>query len=455
MGELVYPEGVSPASAEALGVLLADFLRENRFSARAAVIGLPARWLVVKPKEVPPADRETVTGMLRLAAEGEFPSDLKDLVYDYAGSLGAAEAKTVLMVATPRKYVDAAVQLCQTARLDPVAVTSSAVALGEATGRSMSKDALVLAVGPSGAEMTSQNGTASSAIRHLRAPSPQPPFVSDLRRALLTLSNGKPGRELILWDGAGLDARHLGDNLGVQVRSGDLPALGVNTPTTSANGEGRKYAAAVALGLAGIGLADESVDFLHSRLAPPKEQKVPSWAIWAVAGALLLIGLIVYGYTDIQNISAARDSLKSGLDKQKTEIATASAFVAKVSFAQAWYGGNPRYLACLRDLTTAMPEDNTTYATSLMLHEASHAASGQAISNVKEAMKQLQGDTHALTGTLFGKTSDQERVNALLDRMQRVPSLSKVELVNSNANPRDRDVSFTINFIYTPPKAAQ
>lgn len=455
IGELVYPEGVSPSTPELLGKLLGDFLRERQFSARVAVVGLPARWLIVRPKEVPPADVATVTGMLRLAAEADFPTDLKDLVFDFAGALDGAENKSVLLMATQQKYVDAAALLCETARLKAVSVTSSAVALGEATGRSMSKDALVLAVGPSGAEMTAQTGNASSAIRHLRAPLPQPPFVSELRRALLTLSGGKPGRDLVVWDGAGFDAGCLGENLGVNVRLGDLPALGVNTSTTGANGEGRKFAAAVALGLSGIGLGGRSVDFLHSRLAPPKQQRVPRWVPWAVIGAIVLIGSVVYAYVDLQTQRSTRDALQSQYDHEKADVATATSFVAKVSFAQAWHGGDPRYLSCLRDLTAAVPADGTTYATSLVLHEVVHTAGGQAMSNASAAAKLLQADLHQLSAQLSGKTSDQDRVHALLERLQHVPTFTDVRLGASNANVRDHDVTFSITWTYTPSKTVQ
>jgi Tfp pilus assembly protein PilN len=454
LGELAYPEGVSPSTPELLGKLLGDFLREREFTARVAMVGLPARWLVVRPKEVPPADVATVTGVLRLAAEAEFPTDIKDLVFDFAGTIDSAEAKSVLLMATPQKYVDAAVLLCETARLKAVGVTSSAVALGEATGRSMSNDALVLSLGPTGGEMTSQNGNSSSAIRHLRPPSPQPPFVSEVRRALLTLSGGKTGRDLIVWDGAGLGAGYLGDNLGVNVRQGDLPALGVNTSAMSANGEGRKFAAAVALGLAGIGLGERSVDFLHSRLAPPKAQRVPRWVPWAVIAGVLLVGSIIYGIVDIKNQRADLDSLQSQYDNEKANVAVAEAFVAKVSFAQAWHGGDPRYLACLRDLTAAIPEDGTTYATSLTLHEIVRPANGQTASNASAAAKLLQGDSHQLSAQLSGKTSDNRSANAVQERLQQVKTFTDVRIVatSSNNNSREHDVTFSITWTYTPPK---
>ena len=86
--ELVYPEGLVLTRPEELGKALAAFLRDNQFTATDAVVGIPARWLVVKPKDVPPADAATLVPMLRLQAEADFSSELKDLVYDFVGGDG-------------------------------------------------------------------------------------------------------------------------------------------------------------------------------------------------------------------------------------------------------------------------------------------------------------------------------------------------------------------------------
>ncbi len=99
--EFVYPDGLSTKDPAALGAALAAFLKDGGFSARAAVVGLPARWLVVKSKDVPPADPATLADLLRLQAEGEFSSELKDLVYDYAADATAGHPTSVLLMATP------------------------------------------------------------------------------------------------------------------------------------------------------------------------------------------------------------------------------------------------------------------------------------------------------------------------------------------------------------------
>ena len=125
LAEYSFSPELSLADPAALGAALADFLKENQFSTKSAVIGLPAKWLLVKTKEVPPADEHVAADMLRLQAEGEFSSELKELVFDYAGEPNVAGARNVLLVATPQKYVDLANQLCEAAKLTPIGITSS------------------------------------------------------------------------------------------------------------------------------------------------------------------------------------------------------------------------------------------------------------------------------------------------------------------------------------------
>jgi hypothetical protein len=152
------------------------------------------------------------------------------------------------------------------------------------------------------------------------------------------------------------------------VRNGDLPLLGVTTTEASRNGGGRKYAAAVALALSAIGDGPTvPIDFLHSRLAPPKPQRIAPWMIWSAAAALILIAALVVGYLDLDVKEKKLADIQTHYKAEEKAIASADAFVTKVSFAQGWHGGDPRYLACLRDMTLLVPEDGQIYLTSLIL----------------------------------------------------------------------------------------
>ncbi len=241
LAELVYPEGISFSQPLELGKLLGHFLKDNEFSSRSAVIGIPLKWIVVKPKEVPPADDATVSQLLRLEAEAEFSTELKDLVYDFAGSGAATDTgRTVLLTATPKRYIDAIETMCEAARLQALAITPSAMVLGSLTGSSLKRNVLVLSLGAGGGELSSQRQATATALRTLRPATPEPPFVSELRRAVSTLVIPEADRELILWDGAGIDAPSLGRQLGFTVSAGELTSFGVDTAQAGANGQGAK-----------------------------------------------------------------------------------------------------------------------------------------------------------------------------------------------------------------------
>jgi hypothetical protein len=442
--EMAYPEGMAPTDSAALGGVLATYLVAQGFSAKSAVVGLPARWLVTQPKEVPAADAKTVAEMLRLSAEAEFSTELKDLVYDYTGS-----GTFALLVATPRRYVEAAQAICQAAKLDLMSVTATALALGEATGRAAAKDVLVLNIACGGAEMTMQRDAHSGALRHLRSPKPEAPFINELRRTVSMMPSSRPGRQLILWDGTGMAANILGDQIGVQVRGGDLALLGVSSSANGAttqngtNGQyAGQYAAAVALALEGISEQPATVDFLRSKLATPKQTRIPRWAIIAAAALVVLVFGAAYAFHDLHEQESELDARQVQYDGMKSRVDDASAFVSKVSFALAWHGGDPRYLACVRDMTVAMSEDFDTFATDLIIGDAPRPTNSKV------------PDTHALTGVLAGKAADQQHVLSLRDRLTKFPGFVDVTLGGAEAG-RGREVTFSMNFKYQAAKPAQ
>jgi hypothetical protein len=455
LAEMVYPEGITLSEPAELARAVVHFLKDNQFGTRAAVIGIPLKWIVVKPKEVPPADDETVAQLLRLEAEQEFSTELKDLVYDFAGdSVTAGKNRTVLLAATSKKHIDAIETLCEGARLQVLAITPSALALGTMTGAGSQSDVLVLSVGSAGSELSSQRQSSAMAIRSLRPAMPQAPFVSELRRAVSTLPTVEGGREMVLWDGAGMDADNLRKQLGVNIRAGELGALGVDASQTGVNGQGAKFAAAVALGLSAIGDSCPAIDFLHSRLAPPDQHKIPRWSYLAVAAAVLLIVLGVFAYNDLNDQQALVDAAQAKIDKQKPQVTAAQDFVAKATTAQYWHAGDPRYLYCMRDLEQLIPRDNQTYAISWEIRAQTPPLNAPANQNSAAAPPSADSE-RALLVTLQGHTPNMESVTTLVDLMHHSPDKFKdVNIGSQQKVGRTNEWSFTISFGYLAPESA-
>jgi hypothetical protein len=181
------------------------------------------------------------------------------------------------------------------------------------------------------------------------------------------------------------------------------------------------------------------VDFAHSRLAAPKERLVPPWMIAAAVGLLLLIGGIIYAFHSLSVDQANVDAMQARLDRMKPQLVDATAFVDKVSFAQAWHGGDPRYLAAIRDLTIAMGDDPDTFATGLTLREVVRTNVNSSTSKTPE--------TNQITGVLSGRTVDQEHVQTLLERLRKNKAFVEPKLADSTSG-RGREVNFSINFNY-------
>src|SRR6185369_8122745 len=133
-GEFAFPEGTALSNPEKLGIALRDFLNVNNFTARSAVIGLPAKRLLTRRKEVPPASPAVVASTLRLQTETEF-AEAENLVMDYAGQSSVAQASTVLVIATNRVEVDELSATAKAAGLKLHGITSTTAALGRATSR--------------------------------------------------------------------------------------------------------------------------------------------------------------------------------------------------------------------------------------------------------------------------------------------------------------------------------
>jgi len=456
-----YPEGLSLQTPEPLGRALGAFLKSREFSARHAVIGVPARWVLSKAREVPAADPDLVAEALRLQVEGEFSQEIQNLVFDYAGETSPSDPRTVLLMAIQDSHLQQLKALAAGARLSLSAVTPvgsvlAAAAAGIAAGKPRS--AMVVSVGPGGIELAAQDGSSPRVLRHLGSAATSPSVLAgELRRAAFLAGgsaiNGKSvngngvngngahangnghGPALIVWDDQTLtdpSRKALADAVGARLESGNLETLGVPAGLSAAPREagGPSLAGAAALAVAALEEAPLPADFLHSRLAPPKALKLPGRSVLIAVAAVLVLGLGVLGYLDIQARQTRLDELTSQVDGEKPRLKEAEAFVKRVSYAQNWLQGQPRFLGCLLGLSQAIPDDYKTYIVNLTL---------------KDNMK----------GVVNGKTSGgPQDVNAIVDRMNQSKHFNAVKPTQIDKREGARgaatEIAFTIEFVYVP-----
>ncbi len=428
----MYPEGASLEAPEQLGQALRAFLKTQSFSTRDLVIGLPAKRLVTRRKEVPPAPPATAANLLRLQAEGEFSAEPDALMMDYAGETSDAAASTVLLIAATRACIDQCTVMAKNAGLKLQGVTSTGAALGLATSRVPGGDGVVVSLAPGGSELVVQHGSSASQIRHLNvgdsaAAESMGMLVGEIRRTVAGLSrNGSP-LTLAVWTG-GTTGSILEQRLNMPVTS-----PGLRTIVTTTENDADRFAPAVAIALAALDADRLPVDFLDSRLAPPEEAGNSKLIKWGITAGVIVLAAVGYAYNDYQTKQADLDKAQATLKSEKADIDTAKTAKDRLEAARKWASGKPNYTTCLRDITRLFPEDTSIYVTGLTLHP-------------KDPM----------TGEIIGKASNANQVLRFLDTLNQPTSPfkgAKSPDTSAASKTVGNEVTFTITFTYNPAEA--
>jgi hypothetical protein len=449
--ELTYPEGSTIAKdAAAIGAALGQFLKEKGFSARNAVFGLPAKWVLSKQKEVPALEDTLLADTLRLQAESEFSTELGELVYDYAGS-GAAGGSaggttTVLLLAVPKRYIDQIKQVAEAARIRVLAVTPFSTAL--ASSSKASADAMTLVLGPSGVEFTSQQNGHPRVLRYVgNSTDSTPMLMGELRRASNRTGAGASGpREIFIWNDSGADESQfqtIGQSLELGVRDGQLKDLGVSAAPGVMNG--RDFATSISLAIAGITPGRGTADFLDSRLAAPPEKRIDQRTVAAILAVVILIGLTGWWYLAIQKRQAEVSVIEKVNFDRTADRTAAQAVVKKIQLAQRWHGEKPKFVACLTDLTELTPQTADIYGTSFTLKDdASDAAPAANAGPPKPP---------AMKGQLLGKATNDSVILALAKKLtddKKRFAGAKIASTDRRDNKGQPEISFIIEFTYLP-----
>jgi hypothetical protein len=447
------PEGLSLEQPQQLGEALGAFLRQSGFGGvgRAAV-GLPAKWLIAIEKDVPPAAQEQAHAVLRLQAERLSVSESGEMVFDYAGSIDTSRANKVLLVGVPRKRLDQVDQLCAAAGVTAASVTSSGLTLARAANGGADKpaaggengDVPMLLLSRQGGEIVWGHGGAPRALRHVagvavngHGPVSVAPLGSELSRTLaFTRANGA-SRDMLLWDGIGLEPdqlSELSDRSGLRVRSADpMSVLGLAPgnagPKVAADpATGQSIAPALSLALAAADRRRLPVDFKRSRLAPPPKRRLSRGATWSiVGGAVLLLGTIAL-YVDVERRQSELDQTNAQVKAMAPEVKTARELAARVTYAGGFFGKTrPPYLDCLKELSERAFRDadaRAIWATSFTLH-----------ANRK--------------GQLQGKAVNEKSIRDLVDRIKLNRQFADVTGEWRDAGGKTREFTYTITFNYT------
>ena len=420
-----YPDDLTIAKPLELGRVLGKLLRKEGFFTRCAIIGLPSKWLLTRRREMPPATAEVLARSLRLYAEGEFSAELKDITLDYAGIATPSAAQGILLLGTSRSYLENSRALAKAAGLRLKAVTVTGAALCP-LAQGVSGDAsLLLFLHKDYGELIPQYHGTPVQLRHVPlADDTTEHLIGALRRVLAGLPAGvAPATVFLAGEGpqlASLPAA-IKDRLGLTTQLLDLSSLGGNRDLLP-------FAHALALALAWLQKTPGMVDFLHSRLTPPKvHDKRKQW-IWGGAIAATLLLAVCACLYNLQHQQQQLAYLKSFLTTRAGDIKEAQTRADRLTTAQAWSGGTPRFLACLGELTTLFPDEGTIWATNLSVHQD-------------------------LTGQLSGKAASEQQVLALLDKIKDSKRFMDPKLLEMrDSSKTTHEIAFSISFAFKSPE---
>jgi hypothetical protein len=440
------------------------------------VVGVPAKWLIARENDVPPAAPDQVHAILSLAAERLSAAEHSELVTDFAGRIdGAAATSTsaprkVLLVAMLRQRLQQIEDLAQAAGLSVAAVTSSALVLAEVARQSGQDlpDLPMLLLGRQGAEMVFQHAGTPRMLRHVSVVAMNGhgvatgPLGAELRRAVALApaspngtatkspGNGSPTtpaapteRELLLWDAVGLSDQQLGElseRMGVRVRAAQtLESLGVQTEPEAApaGAPAGQFAPAVSLAFAAADRALLPIDFKRSRLAPRKQKKqvtsLTSWAI--ILGAVIVIGVVGL-YVYVSKLESRLKLLDSTLAENKSKWDEAKSDRERLDYGLGFFEKRSPMLEALREVTLAFPQEEQIWVTNFTIREEKDSKKGKFVRR----------------GMLIGKCRYQKTASDVSDRLSQNPKFADVTRSFQDTGSRSGEVSFTIAFTFTSPE---
>ena len=423
--EFMFPAGIGMDQPAALGNALGRFLRQHGFSRRRVVIGLSARNLVTRRCTLPPADLDMTLAGLRLQSEGAFSSQAAELVVDYFGALRGSAAAEGLLVATSRALVQQCRTLTDSARLRLAALTAATHTLAALTG-APAANGLVVNAGASGTDIYLSRGGVPAELRYAGSGAGEKPaadtLAADIRRSLLAhgaAAANSTAWSVAVWDG-GVERDPIGaalqQRLGLNVT---LPAL--QNVLTGCTAEMQRFAPAAAVALA-AGAGALPVDFLHSRLAPPRVKAPRRRIAWAAALAATVLLVVVAALYNLHRRQVNLTAMQVHLITIKPEVKQAKKAMTRLTFARRWHTGVPQLLNSFRSLTDAFPDSGSIYATSLNLRRGGR-------------------------GQLTGKAGSEAQVLELRDSMHKSKEFTSISVRDvRQVGLHARHYDFTISF---------
>jgi hypothetical protein len=449
VGQWNFEQKLNLDNAKDAGQKLKQFLRENHFSSKQAVIGIPTKWIIAKEITVPRLPAESVAGVLNIQAERAFSLNAGELVFDYCGDpisqknsemgtrgrTSSSERSEVLLLAARSQIIEQVKELAAGAGLQLRSMTVSALAFGKNLPDSNMEYRYGLYARPAYCEFWTQLNGSPRSIQHIPLTAPNKTaderaelLASTIQRLILLSSqhDSSSSHRITAYDGCGLPGETielLNERLkpGIVVSDGSAQLLGEATGLSERQEQAQSIAA-VAVAMAAAGTDKLPVDFLNPRFGLKKKaarKPVTTWAgIIAAVCLPVIVAVLMSWRADSRDIATYTEQLAL----MSEDVTAAREVVDRISYAKSWTSHEPVFLNCLRELTLTFPEEPTIWATNLRLSEDAGAA-------------------------LVGKAVNEESFYEVLDRIKQNDAFFNVQMVHLRKVGRDlTEQEFAVNF---------
>ncbi|MCM8768123.1 MAG: hypothetical protein NC911_00325 [Candidatus Omnitrophica bacterium] len=403
-----------------LGQQLGKFLRQNRFSTRKAVVGLPGSWLIVREKIVPPTDLITTAKLVNLEAKKDFAIPSDELCLDFISTNLPNNQTHLLVIGVLKKRLKEIEDFLSSAGLRPIAIVPAFLGLTNLVEKTQESLGLYLNAEEI-ALVRFFGGVIHSFYRFPVATRPAEGtsfdswkkfLVSGLDRGLLLFSGLQATEKLVVFDDYGLPEclwPSLKEILGRRIE------LIKNYQPYS-----------LAIGLAGLP-AEPAINFLHPKTLIQEKKPGRRYTrplVSSLAAMLLIVAAIHWSITQVEkNLGEIRQQV----NQLRQETEEARKIQAGLQAVQLWRNSQPRMLDCLREITLCFPEDGGIWTTSL-------------------AIQPERG------GTLIGKAENETQVLGLLGRLKEGKTFSEVNLVYlRQSSSQSKQVAYAISFTFPQP----
>lgn len=436
-GEFAWEKEFTADTAKDLGQRFRRFLRDRGFTAKRAVVGLAAKWVLAKEIEAPPAAPEALAGILGIQAERVFSMNADELIFDYCGKTSTSEKSQVLLLAAHRQTVGQIKEMAEAAGLHVQSITVSAFACGSTPSDNGSACHYGLYTRPTYCEFWSQFDGSPQFIKHIPLGVDGNPsgyadlLTTTIQRQILMSSRQDqvPPHQVTAYDACGLSDEafeRLNQRLSPQitVRNGRAGWQAGTLADKPGHPQEAGTVAAAAVALTAVGPSRMSVDFLNPRIGQKKavsHKRVVTWVAVVAAVLLVALGVSVADWqSDRRDVAIYTQQLKD----MGEDWAAAKDVVARLTYARSWLATEPQFLNCLRELTQAFPEEGSVWATSLALNENG-------------------------SGSVVGKATSPESIEEVLDKIRGNSAFSDVQTIHiQNAGRDAREKEFAISFVF-------